>query len=323
MARRARASVAATALVLFASCGGGSRTGPTSVTVPPAGLASGTVLTLVSGETGAAVAGATVTIGAQTLTSDGAGEVRLTALAPLGAAIDIVHPAYLDRLSTVRTDAGQRFALWPKSTGAGLSEHYTATLVYTSTTDPPGPTGDASLSRLPRGASMVVVVPSDELLADGPSMDAHTRAVAALGEATGGAVGYVLAPTRPATGIVVTTRFDASDALCLEGGVRAFMRGTYQGRELRGGEVVYCSMNAARTGTVTHELGHTFGLRHAPEARDVMSSQFSQARATTFGPRESLVMRLMLDRPAGNRYPDNDRSASGSTSTTEIVTVCH
>jgi hypothetical protein len=316
-------SVVASTLLLLASCGGEDR-GSTPTTVPPrpSGLDAGTVLTMVSGETAAPVAGVTVTIGSQALTSDAAGQVRLMALAPLGTAIDIVHPDYLDRLSAVRTGTGQRFALWPKANSSGLSEHYTATLVYTSTADD-APTGESALQRLRRGITTVVVVPGPELLADGPSMEAHYEAVANVNAATGGAVTYVLAPSRPPSGVIVTTRLDPQDSRCQEDNIRGYARGTYQGLELVSAEVVFCSTSAARSATVGHELGHTFGLRHAPDDRDLMFFQFSNRRATAFGPRESLLMRLMLDRPPGNRYPDNDRGATTSAAISERITVCH
>jgi hypothetical protein len=309
-------------VVLCASCGGDSGTGPSAGMSPP-GLAPGTVLTLVSGETGAPVTGANVTIGSQALASDGAGQGRLAADAPIGTTIDIVHPAYLDRQSTVRSGTGQRFTLWPKATSEGLSEHYTATIVYTSTGDPPTPTGDSALTRLPRGATTVAVVPAPELLSDRAAMDAHSNGVAAITEATGGAVTYTLVPTRPASGVVVTTRVDPSDSRCVEGAIRAYTRATYQGLELQGAQIIFCSFGVSRSATIGHELGHTFGLRHSPDERDLMYYQFAQGRATTFGPRESLVMRLMLDRPAGNRYPDNDRSVSASAAPSELITVCY
>jgi len=290
----------------------------------PSGLDAGTVLTMVSGETGAPVSGVTVTIGSQALTSNAAGQVRLTALAALGTTIDVLHPDYLDRLSTVRTGTGQRFALWPKTTQSGLNEHYTATLVYTSASDPPGPTGEASLQRLPRGTATVVVVPSPDLLGDGGAMDAHAQAVATLTEATGATVSYVLAPSRPPSGVVVTTRADPQDSRCTDSAtLRGYTRGTYQGLELVSAEVVFCSLGVARSPTVGHELGHTFGLRHSPDDRDLMYFQFSNRRATTLGPREALLMRLMLDRPPGNRFPDNDRSATATGARSERLTLCY
>jgi hypothetical protein len=320
---RTPSAVLPVVLVLIVSCGGDSGSGPGGVGPSQSGLSSGTVLTLVSGETGGPVAGASLTLGPQTLTSDAAGEVRLTAAAPIGTALDIVHPAYLNRQSTVRSGTGARFALWPRATGSGLSEHYTATIVYTAAGDTPTPTGDAAMTRLPRGTTTVVVVPSADLLADGAAMEAHYRGVAAVTEATGGAVTYALSPSRPSAGVVVTTRLDPQDSRCVEGGIRAYTRGTYQGLELMSSEIVFCGVGVSRSATIGHELGHTFGLRHSPDERDIMSFQFATSRATTFGPRESLVMRLMLDRPPGNRYPDNDRSATASTAASERVTVCY
>lgn len=318
--RRATVTLALAALV---ACGGDRGSGPTGVTATASGLASGTVLTLVSGENGTAIAGVSFTVGSQALTSDGAGQVRLTSAAPIGTTIDILHPAYLDRLSTVRAATGQRFTLWPRRTGSGLSEHYTATLVYTSTSDPPAPTGESSLQRLRRGTSTVVVVPSAALLADGPSMEAHYQAVAAVNDATGGVVAYALAPSPPTGGVIVTTRLDPQDSRCLESNIRGYTRGTYQGQELTSAEIVFCSLSVARSATIAHEIGHTFGLRHSPDERDLMYFQFGSRRATTFGERESLLMRLMLDRLPGNRFPDNDRSASASAVAEERVTVCY
>jgi hypothetical protein len=314
--------IAVPALLLLASCGGDGGTTP-SGTGTSSRLTTGTALTVVSGETGGPVVGATVSVGSQVLTSDGSGEVRLTAAAPVGTPIDIVHPAYLDRATTVRSGANQRFALWPKTTSQGLSERYTATIVYTSADDPAGSTGDSALTRLPRGSGTVAVVPAPDLLSDGAAMDAHSRGVAAVTEATGGAVAYTVTASRPSSGVVVTTRVDPSDSRCVEGGIRAYTRSTYQGQELQSAQIIFCSFGVSRTATIAHELGHTFGLRHSPDGRDLMYFQFAQARATTFGPRESLVMRLMLDRPAGNRYPDNDRTASGSGATSERITVCY
>lgn len=319
-----RRALAALGLVVLVSCGGDRGSGPSVVATPaPSGLASGTVLTLVSGETGAPIAGASVTIGAQALTSDAAGQVRLAAAASIGSAIDILHPAHLDRLSTVRSGTGQRFALWPKVNGSGLTEHYTATLVYTEATDPPSPTGQSALTRLPRGTTTVVVVPSAQELEDGAAMEAHYRGVAAVTDATGGAVTYVLAPSRPSSGVVVTTRVDAQDSRCREDNIRGYTRGTYQGQELVSAEIVFCTASVSRSPTIGHELGHTFGLRHSPDEREIMFFQFGSNRATTFGPRESLLMRLMLDRPPGNRFPDNDRSAAASAVRTQRVTICY
>ena len=41
-----------------------------------------------------------------------------------------------------------------------------------------------------------------------------------------------------------------------------------------------------------------------------------------FGPRESLVMRLMLQRPAGNVFPDDDRTAAAAMGERPHTTIC-
>jgi hypothetical protein len=311
------------AVAAHLSCGGGAKgTGPS--TVPnTTGLAAGTVITLLSGETGAPVSTASVTAGGQVSNSDAAGEVRLPSPAALGTSIEIRHPSVLDRISLVRTGTPQRFLLWPRTNAAGLSENYTALLVYTDTTDPPGPTGESALQRLPVGTTSVVVVPSEDMLGDAGAMDALRQGVGAINQATAGAVTYALSPTRPASGVVVSARVDTQDNRCVEGNIRAYTRSTYTGLSLTRAEIILCSWAVAQSATVGHELGHTFGLRHSPDDRELMYFQFGSRRATTFGARESLLMRLMLERPPGNRYPDDDRTAIAASARTERVTVCY
>jgi hypothetical protein len=63
---------------------------------------------------------------------------------------------------------------------------------------------------------------------------------------------------------------------------------------------------AADLATVVHELCHTFGLHHSVEKFDVMARS-NQNNAWTFSQREKATMRLVMQRRAGNRYPDNGR----------------
>jgi hypothetical protein len=312
------------AAALGAACGGGERSpaAPSRVTPPASGLAAGATVTVVSGGTGAPLPGVTITIGGRTAVTDAAGQLPLPAAAPVGTLVDLTHAAHLDRQTAVRRATGARFTLWPRTSADGLTEHYSATLAYTNTVDPPPPPGSSALQRLPAGTTAVVVVPSPALLEDGQAMEAHAEAVRTITEATGGTVSYLLAPTRPAGGVVITTRVDGLDPLCVAGDIRGFMRGTYRASELTAGEIVFCEQAVARSPTVAHELGHTFGLRHSPEPNDLMFFRFGNRRAQGFGPRESLVMRMMLDRPAGNRFPDSDRDVAVSAATEERVVVC-
>jgi hypothetical protein len=326
MRRSVRRSVVLAA-VWATACGGGGGGNPAApqrLPPQPVGLAAGATVTVVSGATGAPVAGVTLTIGGQTVATDAAGQARLPAAAPIGTMIDLTHASHLDRQTSVRSDTGLRFTLWPRTTAEGLNENYTATIAYTEASDEPPPVGSSPMYRLPQGTDTVVVVPSAELLADGAAMDAHTAAIQSATAANGGRVRFLLAQTSAPVGnsIVVTTRVDAADALCQERNLRGYMRGTYGTFVIVSGEIVFCDRQVARSPTVTHELGHAFGLEHAPAgSNDIMEPAFSSRRATSFGPRESLVMRMMLDRTPGNRFPDSDRTIAAS-ALRERVTVC-
>ena len=43
-----------------------------------------------------------------------------------------------------------------------------------------------------------------------------------------------------------------------------------------------------------------------------MTPFFSRSRSTRFSAREGLVMNLLFERPAGNLFPDSDRSTSAA-----------
>lgn len=53
-----------------------------------------------------------------------------------------------------------------------------------------------------------------------------------------------------------------------------------------------------------------------------MGVPYTSQRSSTFTAREELAMRLMLQRRAGNRYPDNGRSAAVTGARLETI-VCH
>jgi hypothetical protein len=76
-----------------------------------------------------------------------------------------------------------------------------------------------------------------------------------------------------------------------------------------------------------HELGHMLGLHHstAPGVMSVVdgvAAGFFYFRAHgDYSPAEKLVLRLMAGRRAGNRFPDNDRTAASQSVRSQRI-VC-
>jgi len=319
---RRRLSVVLAGVTALA-CGGDRRPTTPTQTAPspsPAGLAAGAVLSVVRGDTGAPVPGATVVVGAGSYVSDAAGLVVLTSAAVPGTLIDVNAPDAFDRQTMVRAGPLRSLALWPRATASGIDENFTVSIVYTSAALQAPPPGEHRLRRLAADTRLVVIVPSAEILEDEVAHGFHAAAAARLTTSARGAVSYVLARERPATGVVFDALLRPSDASCRER-VRGFARLSLRGDEILGGEMVYCSLDAARSATVIHEAGHTFGLQHSNDSREMMFGTFVRGRSEDFSPRESDVMALMLQRRAGNRFPDSDRDVAG-VSEREDVIVC-
>ncbi len=296
----------------FASVCGGDKASP-PVTPSAALPRVPGALVLLSGETGQPAGGAAVVIAGQSLRADAGGQVTVPGGAAPGAFMDLVAPGFLDRQTSLREGSGSpRLSLWPRVSPTGLDENFTATLVYTSTADG-APVGGQSLRRIQTGVTAAYIQLSANLLGDAESVAWHQLAADSINVATGGRVIYQLSSNPPPGSVIFNVSYDPGNAGCGDR-VRGFSSSRVSGGEITGGAIVYCASDAPRSGTVVHELGHSFGLFHSPNRSDVMYFSFVSGRSDVYTPREALAMRLMMDRTAGTRFPDNDRETSGATS---------
>lgn len=312
------------ALPWLGACGGSPPSAPstpTPVATPDASaLAAGTALTVVSGEDGEAVAGARIVVAGRTYEADSRGQVTLAERTPFGSFVDVVALGFLDRQTLIRRGGSPRFVLWPRANALGIREAYTIEIVYTAAAVEPSPAGSSALRRPRLGTTQAFVVLSEDIRQDDRANRAHQAAVATLNAALEGRIVYSLATSRPAAGVVFEARVNADAALCADGRILAYTSVTLQSAEITGGQIVYCGLDVARTATAAHELGHTLGLQHSPDHRELMFRYSDGSQNTEFSKREALVMALMLERRGGNRFPDNDRDVpAGATGTLTIV----
>ena len=88
-----------------------------------------------------------------------------------------------------------------------------------------------------------------------------------------------------------------------------------------GGRIVYASTGAARTSASSRTSWATCSACSTRSARRTSCTIRRQTAAAAFSPHERLSIRLLLQRNAGNRYPDNDRTAAGASGPTTSVVV--
>ncbi len=274
-------------------------------TPPPSVLVT---LVLTSGETAATVAGAAVEIDGRRFTTDGAGIINIDPAPARGASVRISHGDYLERLTTVSGGSRVGITLWPRASATGLTEQLTEELVYTSSNA--RPPREQPLSRL-RDTAITVEL-SDSLRGDTAVVQAHERAVTLITQATEGRVVFRLGSCTAGTCIRVT-----SGTTTGQGEARVQLNA--QGY-IVGGQILYADNTfAARFDIALHEMGHIYGLHHG--SGNIMMCgpiagvgqcqgplpirEFGQ-----FTPPERLIMKLMLQRPAGTVFPDDDRGTA-------------
>ena len=175
--------------------------------------------------------------------------------------------------------------LWPRTTASGVDERlHVADRLHQRTRGGRTARRRRAAPASPNDARTAVVVRSAEILDDPVAHAVHARGGrrpdrrrARRRDATS------LSRERPPSGVVFDARLAPDDPSCGER-VRAFARVRTRAEQIMGGEIVYCSRDAARSATVVHEMGHTVGLRHSNDSRDVMFGTFARGRSPRVQP---------------------------------------
>jgi hypothetical protein len=266
------------------------------------------VLTIVSGETHRPVAGARVRVGSDVHASASDGTIGALScdLHPT-TPVEISAAGFFERRTTLaQADAQGRFTLWPRENATGLNETFTREVI------------SFALTRWRPGIASVDVVllgPEDDrryLEFPADLIERHRRAMTMLNAAAGGAITYGM--PRPGRNLnvpgTVRVRIFPADEVCVRSGRTAnanFRHGLADGA-IHSATVTYCrkpSASSPSVGLILHEFGHTFGMAHSTSPTDVM---YADRPAQVLSEREQLVMRLMMQRMPGNRFPDDGSS---------------
>lgn len=306
------------AAFLLPSCGGGDTGQSPSAVATPAAVLGPVSLNIVSGETQAPVAGARMVVGGTEYVADAEGRVSLPGGLSAAAPADVIAAGFLDR-QTMLSQRGlvDRLTLWPRQSATGLTEFFTTEVVYTSSAigDEGAAPGGVALHRWADGVTQVSVNylgPADNpayRAFDEGALAIQRAAVDEINDVVGGRIGYGAPTAGPAPGAAarvslrIYPAFEPCVASPANWGIAEIAEGAYTSAT-----ITYCRQDAPRDlGLTVHEFGHTVGLRHSSRSSDVMAP-FAR-RTNRLSARERLVVQLMLQRPSGNRFPDNDRTA--------------
>lgn len=281
------------------ACGGSSPSVPS--------LPQSVRVSVVSGDTGRAVAGAVISAAGGSVTTDagGAGSLQLAA----GTPITIEAAAFLLRETAWRDDPV--FPLWPLR--ADADQDFLNELVYNRLI-----AGGA----LTRPVAGVYFTLSEELRGDAGLSAVQERAAGLVSGANGGGIPFIVSDNPPPGAVVFGVSVNGADVFFQQNpGFGAVTRVMSLRNRIASGSTTFRSIrDASLFQLATHEMGHAFGLGH-PSQPGLMSPA-TIGSYQDFSAAEKSAMRMMLLRLPGNLPPDNDRSASASAARRTAVVGC-
>ncbi len=293
-------------ILAIAGCGDdGPTTSPTSTVtrplVPTSTFPEGTVLSIVSGAGGAAVANAEVVVARTTYRTNGNGRVTLSTGVNRNVNLSVIAEGFLERRTLLRTADQTRFTLWPREHESGITETGTRDLVYG------GIDGMVrGMIRIDPRVSEAYVVVSEQIRRDARAMRVVNDAADSITDATRGEMRFIVANEAPPDAVVFDFVVDPNE---LVDAVAQVTR-RFRGFAIIGGSAVFDSIDRLRTSTTYHELGHLYGFSHTNGTKDIMNTFRRRGTVESFSIREALAMRLLLQRPPRNEFPDNDRAVT-------------
>jgi hypothetical protein len=263
-------------------------------------LPAGTTLSIISGDTGGGVAGAQVSIGQRQYVSDVAGRMTLQEAAAVNSVVTIADDRFLVRRTVIRSLSAVQVTLWPKSAPGGFDEAFTSAIVYGMR---PG-VADARFGLFRPTTDHMSIVPDDAIFQDQVAMASHRQAAAQLTEATGGRITFTVDAFPGTSRQVIRSQIDPDAAI-------AETRVDPLGFVIERASINYERIDQARNfAIVLHELGHVIGLQHTGGVEDIMGP--GRVGLSGFSDREKLAIRLILQRPPGTQFPDDDAGVAST-----------
>lgn len=288
-------------------CGGSP--GPTATASPsappPPVFPRGSVLSAVSGYDGAPVAGADVRIGTSSFRSDTGGRVILPDGATPGVPLEITAEDFLPRRTRLSRAEDLAAVLWPAQVRRiGLDEEMTRLLLH-EWLDVRGPINP--MRRIVPGTNEIRLWPDATLQADPRAMTALATAVERLAATV--ELPFTVVDREPAGGFVIVIRQGTLQTPCIS---CAYTRTGRTSSEVIGGEIYIGSAGMLHPGVWIHEVGHILGLNHSPRRGLDVMGQAPPIQPADFSELELVTVRMMLRRPPGKLFPDDDSEVARS-----------